>query len=182
MKTIHLLPVLVLALLLAGSGCQSVDQPKETLEGQRSFTFMDSRNLNDKRFSAPSSERDQVIQAAIRESFEANGLSYVPGEADLVVGYLIIRLDNVSTTVIPTYYGSDYGKIQSLAHKKGVLKSRQPGNFEVGAIVIDIIDTSKEELVYRGSAKRDIMGLEDMSGLQPLVESAVAEALADYFE
>lgn len=168
-------------LLFLGSGCQSIDQPKSTIAGQKTFTFLDPGKVKDERFSPPSNERDRMIQEAIRGSFESRGLSFSPGDAELVVGYLVIRLDNVSTTVIPTYYGSDYPKIQSLAHKKGVLKKRQAANFEVGAIVIDIIDARKGELIYRGSAKRDIMGVEELSEMQPLVESAVAEALADFF-
>jgi hypothetical protein len=183
MKKSYRLPFLGLVLLiLAGAGCQSIETPKSTMKGQRSFKFMEPRNVTDKRFSQPSNERNQVIQQAIREVFEANGVQYAPEEAELVVGYLVIRVDNVSTTVIPTYYGSDYAKIQSLAHKRGVLKNRQADNFEVGAIVVDVIDARKKELIYRGSAKRDIMGLENMSELQPLVESAVKEALADFFE
>lgn len=183
MKKIHLSPVIGLGLLFfVFTSCQSIDKPKSTLEGQTSFRFMDSGRGNDKRFSPPSNERDQLIQAAIQEVFESNGVEYAPMDAELIIGYLVIRMDNVSTTVIPTYYGPDQDKIRSLAHKKGVLDNRNPVNFEVGAIVVDVIDTKKQELIYRGSAKRDIMGLEEISEMQPLIESAVAEALEDFFK
>lgn len=183
MKFMQLFPFLSLFLmLLLVSGCQSVDKPKGTLKDQMTFTFMDSRNVNDERFSTPTNERDQVIQGAIRETLEANGLTYSAEDPELVIGYLVIRMDDVSTTVIPTYYGSDYLKIKSLAHKKGVLKNRNAGTFEVGAIVIDVIDVEEGKLIYRNSARRDIMGVEDMAAMQPLVESAVDEALAEFFE
>ena len=168
--------------ILAGSGCQSIDKPKSTIEGHSSFRFLDSRNINDDRFSPPTNELDRLIQQEIRNVFAARGLAYEPENAELVIGYLVIRMDNVSTTVIPTYYGEDHAQIRSLAHKKGVLKSRNPGNFEKGAIVIDIIDAAEEELIYRDSAQRDIMGVTDVSEMRPLVESAVEEALAGFFK
>lgn len=181
MKALRFSPIIGLVSLLSlSTGCQSIDKPKSTVDGQTSFMFMDAGG-SDNRFSPPSSERDRVIQSAIGEVFKSNGLEYAPMDAELIIGYLVIRMDNVSTTVIPTYYGPDHEKIRSLAHKKGVLDNRNPGSFEVGAIVVDVIDAEKQELIYRGSAKRDILGLDEISEMKPLIESAVAEALEDFF-
>jgi hypothetical protein len=179
-------PILLLlaltGLVAAITGCQSIDQPKGTSKGYTSFRFIDKGNSADSRFEEPSEFRDRAAQAAIRDQFESKGLAFSTEDADLIVSYLYVKQDNVSTTAVPSYYGGDYRDIQSYAHKKGVIKSNNPDFFEVGAIVIDILDAKTFKLVYRNFAKRDIKGVTDEAEKQSLIDSAVAEALAGFFK
>lgn len=178
----NFLVILATAFTILLSGCQSIDLPKGTSAGYESFRFIEPNLANDERFEVPSDIKDQLIQAAIKAEFKANGLGFDPEGANLVVGYLIIKQDNVSTMAIPTYYGIDSSKIRSLAHKKGVLKNESWDTFQVGAIVIDIFDTATNKLVYRNFAKRNIKGIADEAELESLIGSAVTETLDAFFE
>jgi len=181
-QPIRIFSFLTLSLTLLLAGCQSIDAPKGTSKGATSFRFFERAPVGDQRFEEPAALRDQLTQAAIRREFESRGLSEAGRESDLMVSYLYIKQDNVSTMAIPTYYGGNYQEIQSLAHKKGVVDNKINDYFERGAILIDIMDTRKQKLVYRSFAKRDLTGVKDEAALQALIDSAVQEALADFFQ
>jgi hypothetical protein len=174
------LSLLILVAMVALTACQSIDQPKGTAKDYSTFRFIRTGPVNDDRFAKPSQDRDLIAQDAIRQEFEAAGLAFAPEGADLMVSYLFIRQDNVSTLAVPTYYGDDYRDIQSFAHKKGVLKGTDHEQFVRGAIVIDIIDVSENKLIYRDFSVRDIMGVDSSEQAEPLIRSAVAEALASF--
>jgi hypothetical protein len=176
-KIVFITGAVLIALL---SGCQSIKQPKGTSQGYNSFRFIDKATTVDNRFEEPSEFRDRAAQNAIWEQFESHGLGIETKDADLIVAYLFVRQDNVSTLVVPTYYGPDYREIQSYAHKKGVLKGNNADFFEVGAIVIDILDAKTNKLIYRGFAKRDIKGVTAEAEKRSLIDSAVQEALAGF--
>jgi hypothetical protein len=183
MKTQPLLLLLSLAGIIAAlTGCQSIDQPKGSSEGYSSFRFIERGSTADGRFEEPSEFRDRTTQSAILDQFGAHGISFEEKDADLLVAYLYIKQDNVSTMAAPTYYGEEYQDIQSYAHKKGVLKSNSRDTFEVGAIVIDVIDLKTQKLIYRSYAKRDIKGVTTNAERDSLIGSAVAEALSGFFE
>jgi len=175
------LPLFAGLLLLLSTGCSSVSMPKGSSKGYTTFKFFAKPPVGDQRFEEPSSLRDQATQSAIRQAMEDKGITLSRESADLVVSYLYIRQDNVSTKAIPAYYGADYQEIQSLAHKKGVLDQPDMGYFDKGAIVIDIMDTRARKLVYRNFAVRDIDGITDEAQLKALIESAVNEALSTFF-
>ena len=162
------------------TACKSIDQPKGTAKSYSTFRFIKTGPASDELFAVPSQDRDQIVQDAIRQEFKASGLTFAPDKADLIVSYLLIRQDNVSMLAVPTYYGDDYMDIQSFANKKGVLKGTDYDHFERGAIVVDIIDVSKNNLIYRDFSVRDIMGVDSPEQAEPLIRSAVAEALARF--
>ena len=164
------------------AGCQSISQPKGSSKGYSTFKFYERAPVGDQRFETPSALKDQVTQAAIQNAFESHGLTVSTTNPDLVVSYLFIKQDNVGTQSVPTYYGPDYQKIQSVAHKKGVLDQPDMGYFQRGAIVIDIMDTKAKKLVYRDFAVRDLQGMDDPDQMAALIKSAVDEALQEFLK
>jgi hypothetical protein len=180
-NNVYSLTLLILTTMVALTACQSIDQPKGTAKDYSTFRFIKTGPAGDERFAAPSRDRDKIVQDAIKQEFKTSGLTFAPDKADLIVSYLFIRQDNVSTLAVPTYYGADYRDIQSFAHKKGIVKGTDYDHFERGAIVVDIIDASKNELIYRDFSVRDIMGVDSPEQAEPLIRSAVAEALARFF-
>lgn len=183
MKIIRLFTLLAFSILLAGIfGCQSIDQPKGTSKGYSTYRFIDKTSGADARFEVPAEPVDRSIQAAIRDELESSGLVDGAGNSELVIAYLIIKQNAVSTTAVPTYYGDEFSDIQTLAHKKGVLKSTIPDQFERGAIVVDVFDTAKQKLIYRSFAVRDMKGVEESDQAELLIRSAVAEALGPFLQ
>ncbi len=174
---------LLASTIMFNLGCKSIDLPKGTSEGFSSFRFIKVDLNPDYDFVEESDDIDSVIQSCITQKLGANSIARDDDNADLIVGYLLLRQDNVTTARIDTYFG--YGKagndIANIAHKRGVVKGKNRDQFEKGAIVIDVIDTQKNQLVYRSYAVRDIDGIPDVQ-MPLLVESAVEEALQPFFQ
>ena len=142
---------------------------------------MDSTSIPD--FVEGAVSVNAMIQDAIMSQFETNGFTIGQENADLIVAYLLIIQDNVSTTMIDTHfgYGRSTGKIMDEAHKRGVIKGKRPDKFKAGAIVIDLVDRKTNELVYRNYAKRDIIKNISDDKRQKRITEAVNEALAVFF-
>lgn len=161
------LTVLVLAVII--SGCATIDLPKGTSKGYSTFCFVHTNRSSVPFFAESSVPVNRMVQDAISEEFESQGLT--------------IDDDNASTAMIDSYFGHgrSAGDIVELAHKNGVLKATTPDNFEAGAIVIDLIDAKTDELVYRHFAKRDLIKNISDEKRRQRVTDAVNEALAPFF-
>jgi len=162
-------------------GCSTIDMPKGTRAGYSSARFMKVKEYP----AGVSSNKalNQKVQRAIAAEMEKAGISITAAKADLIVAYMLLKQDNVSTTSIDNYYGygDDSKEISRKVHKK-IEKGGQRESFDRGAIVIDLIDARKNKLVYRSYAVRDV--LEDVSAQtrNKRIQEAVQEALADFFK
>ena len=172
-----------LVLIFVVVGCASVDMPKGTHEGYSSARFIRADSPNPD-LAESSDIMNAIIQNAIAGVVQKSGMDLRNDDADLLIAYLLLIQDNVSTTTISDHfgYGRDKGAISDLAHKKGVIQGNRQERYEASAIVIDIIDADTNELIYRNFAKRDV--LQDITDDERIarVRSAVGEALADFFQ
>jgi len=78
-------------------------------------------------------------------------------------------------------YGRNADDIAILAHNRGALGSR-PDYFRQAGIVIDVIDSRTNKLVYRGHVKQDVMVNATEATRAARIDAAVAQALADFFQ
>jgi len=129
-------------------------------------------------------EVNEMIREAVEYRFGQEGFEVKDGDADLVVAFLLIIQNNVTTTAIGEYFGysEDRGKILSQAHKKGVIKGKHADFYEAGAVVIDLLDAHSNKLIYRNFAKRNIVGNRTENEVQAEIQAAVDEALANFFK
>lgn len=175
----------VLSLLLAVSvvGCASVDMPKGTSKGYSSVRFVDKSPGSGAAFAENSVDVNQIIHDAVADNFTAHGFEVGGSDAELIVAYLLILQNNVTTAAIGDYFGynSDKSALADLAHKEGVIKGRHREKYEAGAIVIDLVDAETQNLVYRNYAKRDIVRELPDDQREQRIHDAVNEALADFF-
>jgi hypothetical protein len=179
----HLKPAsLLLAAGLLASCTGHVDRPQGTSKGYSSARLI-QRNPN---LPAPSTAIEKqvhgLIQKSLASQFTAKGMSYGKGSSDLVVAYLVIYQEPGMTADYRDYFG--YGRnaddIAVLAHNRGALGSR-PDFFRQAGIVIDVIDSRTNELVYRGFSKNDVVKGASASTRAARIDAAVAEALANFF-
>lgn len=77
-------------------------------------------------------------------------------------------------------YGRNVDDIATLAHNRGALGNR-PDFFRQAGIVIDVIDSRTNKLVYRGFSKNDVVKGASSSTRAARIDAAVAEALANFF-
>lgn len=175
----------LLGTLVFLSGCSSIDMPDGTSEGYTSARFFKTGGEVKPAFVDSDMDINAVIQPAIREEFEKHGIEVRDTDsepADLIIAYLLLSQSPSSTAAISTYFG--YGRaaeITDKAHQKGVLDRDNLGLYRRGAIVIDLLDTRTNELVFRHIAVRDGTRNPTVAQREETIRSAVREALSEFF-
>lgn len=172
-----LLPILTVWI----AGCSSVPMPKGSSKGYSSVRFVaPNEPLADDKLPQ-FVEAHQMIKKAISDQMEQHGLKVVESDADLIVAYLIILQDNVSTSYSNQYYGyQDFMDIVNLAHEEGMKKS-YPEKVEKRAVVIDLIDAKTFKLVYRDYAVTGPVANLSEADRQDVINKVVATALQRFF-
>lgn len=184
MKHIHLLLAALAAFTL--TACTSVKMPKGTSEGYTSARFFVVGGEVSLTFVETGAPVNESIQSAIRESFESHGIPVrdtATEDADLVIGYLLLTQDATTTASVDKYFG--YGPssdLVDLAHERGVLEKDNLGSYKRGAVVIDILDTKTNTLVYRNAASGSIENGLSNEQRSKRIKAAVANALSDFFK
>lgn len=180
----HLLkPALLLSLAGLSASCATVEQPKGTSKGYHSARLVQ----RDPNMSPPTDATEKQVHSLIQKSlssqFAAKGLKYGAGSSDLTVAYLVIYQEPAMTAAYTQYfgYGRDAAPIADLAHLRGSINNKRPDYFRQAGIVIDVIDSKTNKLVYRGFAKRDVVKNPSTATRAARIDAAVAEALADFF-
>lgn len=175
------------ALLLAAAGlfasCATVEHPKGTSKGYHSARLV----RHDPGMPAPTDATERQVHAMVQKSlskqFAAHGLKYGADGADLTVAYLVIYQEPGMTAAYPNYfgYGRDAAPIADLAHLKGTVENKRPDYFRQAGIVVDVIDSKTNKLVYRGFAKNDFIKGASAATRATRIDAAVAQALAEFF-
>ena len=182
-RTRSLLAALAAFTLMA---CTSVEMPKGTSEGYKSARFFVVGGEVTPTFVETGAPINASIQSAIRESFESHGIAVratAAEGADLVIGYLLLAQDATTTASIDSYFGYDRSRdIVDLAHKRGVLDKDKVSFYKRGAIVIDVLDTKTDTLVYRNAIVGDIVDGVSNEERSKRIKAAVADALDGFFE
>jgi hypothetical protein len=165
------------ALILSGCSSTPTEVSKGTVQG-RTFNFVSRQsepNYADNREAVHRS-----VQRAITKDLAARGLTRVPSGGDLMVAYLLIKGDNVSTTVNPDYFGDsdDLGHLEDIAHNKHMAHGARD-HFEAGTLLIDIVDGKSSKLLKRGYATRPLPSNLPASARDARIQEAVDEILRD---
>lgn len=183
MTALRLLAVAACAAVL--SSCSSnVSMPKGNSKGYTSARIV--KRAPDSPAITNSREKrvHNLIQSNIKSQFKARGLGFNAPDADLVVGYMVIYQDNSMTTSFDDYFGYGRGSndILNLAHKKGVTEGDRPDYFERAGLVVDVVDTKTNKLVYRNVSVGDLVNGPSDVTRPSVVTAAVNEALAPFFK
>jgi hypothetical protein len=179
------LPLLLVALTasLFVSCAPGVDQPKGTSKGYTSARLIQRDPASPAISNAEEKQVHAMIQKSIATQFSGHGLSYGSGGAGLVVAYMVIYQEPGMTATYPQYFG--YGRseeeIADIAHTRGALENKRPDFFRQAGIVIDVIDSQTNKLVYRGFSKGDVVKGASAGTRAARINAAVAESLAAFF-
>jgi hypothetical protein len=182
MKFLTLPALAVLSLVLLACG-PSIDMPKGTSKGYTSARLI-HRDPSLPAITKPI-ERSihDMIQNSLRRQFTAKGLAYGSANADLVVAYMVIYQEPGMTASHTDYFG--YGRsgdaILDRAHVRGAVESKRPDYFQRAGIVIDIIDSRSNKLVYRNFAAGDVVRGASAATRAARIDAAVAQTLSGFF-
>jgi Domain of unknown function (DUF4136) len=178
MKKLLLLPLLLTGLFIAGCSSTPTHVDKGALQAH-TFNFINggialTPPATDKRNIA-----HQQIQEAIIKNLAAKGLTRTDGTGDIIVAYMIIIGNNVSTEAVTTYFGSgrDAGALHDKA-QAAYTDSGNPNHFEAGTLLIDVIDAKTYELLYRDFVVRPVMWQATAEERAGRIQEAVDAALA----
>jgi hypothetical protein len=160
-----------------------IDMPKGTSKG-----FTSARMVKRDPNRPPSTEAIEVqvhrmIQKSLANRFEANGIAFGKNDADLTVAYLVIYQEPGMTARYEDYfgYGRDADKISDVAHIRGALDNKRADYFQRAGILVDVIDSRTNKLVFRNLATGDVVRGTSDSNRAARIDAAIAEALASFF-
>jgi hypothetical protein len=120
------------------------------------------------------------IQDSITQGLADRGVTRASTDPDLLVGYLIILGNGVTTLTIDDYFGSgrsSYGEREK-AHR-AYTKASNPNGFEAGTLVVDILDARTFKLLHRRHVTRPLLQEPAESVRQERLREAVNETLQD---
>ena len=165
------------AVILGGCSSTPTNVSTGTIQA-RTFNFLSRQaepNYADNRQAV-----HQSVQRAITKDLAVRGVTRVPSGGDLTVAYLLIKGDNVSTTVNPDYFGysDDLGHLEDLAHNKRIAHGARD-HFEAGTLLIDIVDGKSSKLLKRGYATRPLAPNLSAGARDARIQEAVDEILRD---
>ncbi len=176
MKNSWFLPLVLTGLFIAG--CSTPTQVDKGAIKAHTFNFINGGIA----LTPPATERreavNQQIQSAIITDLAAKGLVRTDGPSDVIVAYMIILGNNVSTEAVTTYFGA--GRDADLLHTKAqnaYTGSRNPNNFEAGTLLIDVIDAKTYELLYRDFTVRPVNGNATTTERDNLIQQSVETVL-----
>jgi len=92
---------------------------------------------------------DSRVHSAVNDELVARGYHEAPNP-DFRVTYHVMLSNKLDVQSFPTYYGYGLGRV-------GVASSDvRVEQYEVGTLLLDVVDGAKNELVWRGSAQARI--------------------------
>ncbi len=170
---IDLLCICILGLAFL-AGCSSgSDEVTSSEIHARTFDFVGRKS------EAPSYADDRaavhsMIQSAISENLAARGLIQATASGDVIVAYLVITENNVSTSAISDYFSYRKDCVHDV-----YTEGKNPDHFEAGTLLIDIIDPKSFRLLKRGYATRPIMRHLSTDSRDARIREVVDEILRD---
>jgi hypothetical protein len=179
MKRNTLLVLAVGALALAGCSSTPTTVDRGPISA-RTFSFVDPGAKPAPAYADNRQAVHTAIQDAITKNLAARGVTKAASGGDVTVGYLVITGNNASTRSISDYFGyaSDAPGLQDKAHS-AYTGSKNPNYFEVGTLVIDIIDAKSFKLLKRGYATRPVLRNVPAETRATRIQEAVDETLRD---
>ena len=183
MKILSLLSTVAIAISM--NACSTnIDMPKGSVKGYNSARLI-KRDTFDTKLNAKEEQTHRMIQKSINTEFTNRGKSFgnANTNADLIVAYLIIYQNNIMTTSYNEFFGwgRDVGHITDAAHIKGVIKNVRPDSFERAGLLIDVIDSKTNKLVYRNIFVGDITRGTSEAVRSQRINKAVNQALTPFF-
>ena len=187
MKSLLLLSALTITSLVC-SCSTGIDIPKGTSKGYQSARLIeynpDAEVTDDAAAVVREKKAHAMIHKALSEEFSSHGITYGKSNADLTVAYLVMIQNNAITFHYNDYFGKgrDADAITDYAHLKGAIRSKRNEFFERAIIVVDVIDTKTNNLIFRNHYAKDTIDKPTDAQRNQRIQAAVKEALAPFFK
>ena len=116
---------------------------------------------------------DSRIRSAVERHLTAKGFQKRDGSnADLLVAYQVAISDETDISTLSTYYGYRRTGI--------IVQDTRIREYEQGTLILDLVDASRNELVWRGTAQSEIRSDMSPQDREARIDEAVRTILAQY--
>jgi hypothetical protein len=167
--------------LLWLAGCSSTPTQVDTGPiHARTFSFIQRTQKASPGFANENEDLHKMIHEAIVKNLGSRGVTNVEAGGNVLVAYMVIVGNNVSTTAINDYFG--YGRNAVELQEKAqdaYTSSKSPNAFQAGTLVIDIIDPTTLKLLKRGYTVRPILRNQAAEARAERIQEAVDQILQD---
>lgn len=175
---------IVLCAALAAVGCSSkmeiatTYKPADvrTISGYRSYSWLPLPKAGDTRINNEF-VAEQVVPEVDRILQERGFVKDTTGTADFKVGYLLTVQEVTDVKSVNTYYGYEYGYEGPTG--PGYTKTYDV-SYEKGTLIIDVVDTTSDRLIWRGTAQAKTDPDADRSQRREKLEKAVQKILKEF--
>jgi hypothetical protein len=145
------------ALLMGGAlGCSSLSvssdyDPAEDFSRLRTYMWLPGPQPKTGDVRLDNALLDARIRKAVDEQFATQGYEKIKsGQPDFRVGYHLSTEKRLDVRTINDYYG--YGWGYGYGYAPMGYSSTQVSEYDVGTLILDIVDSELDRLVWRGSA------------------------------
>ena len=173
------------------AGCAALPQKIESgselskgskLSGLTTFGFLPNRVMAKAEALSNTPYWYSQIGKAVAESLSAKGYRQVKnGRSDLLVACHAVLKRTELVTIISNYSG--YSLSPSESAKTNLSKftvPKKPGEAPVAFVIIDILDPSHRQLLWRGWAKVGLTGAQDPNHLSGIIKAAVDRIMESF--
>ena len=177
MKTriLYLAGFMVLALSIL-AGCNSIKNLKTAVEYDReasfdsysAYKFMNEISVSDTHDNY-STENKRNLENAIHAELKRKGLEETE-TPDLYINFFVLDSHESKSITRTSYRNQQYG---GMTHLDTYIKE-----YEQGTLIIDIVDASTKNLVWRGLATGVITG--EQKDMQKTIKEAVGAIVSEY--
>ncbi|WP_343485549.1 DUF4136 domain-containing protein [Allomuricauda sp. d1] len=176
MKRAIYLVSIILPVFLVLASCNSIKNLKTAVEYDKQANFASYNSYKfDKELSYSdthdnySSENQRTFENAIHDQLRRKGLEETE-TPNLYVNFFVVDTQESKSITHTSYRSQRYG---GMSHVDTYIK-----NYELGTLVIDLIDVSSKKLVWRGLANGVITGKQ--KDMQRTINEAVRAILSKY--
>jgi hypothetical protein len=163
-------------------GCRTVSvsadwDQNHDFSGYRTFGWLHAQQPETGDFRIDNPLVDKRIREAIDKTLQARGYEKVGDTgADFLVGYHLDVEKRLDVQTMNTYYGyGRHGRWGGVGYPQTYVNE-----YEQGSLVIDVADTSRRELVWRGTGTRRVSQSSSPEKSSQVTDKAVAEILARF--
>jgi hypothetical protein len=167
--------IVATAAIAVSGGCRTVSvsadwDQKHDFRGYRTFGWLHGEQPETGDFRIDNPLIDKRIREAIDKTLQARGFKRVGDTgADFLVGYHLGLEKRLDVYTMNAYYGYRRGGVS--------YPQTQVSEYEQGSLVIDIADTGRRTLVWRGTGTRRVSQSSSPEKSSKVFRKAVAEIL-----
>jgi len=152
------------------------------LAGRTTFRFLPNRVMEAAEAVSNAPYWYSQIGKVIAQDLSRKGYRQVgDAKADLLVAYHLVLKRTQAVTILNNYSAYDLSRSEiAQTDLAKFTDPKKPGEAPLGLLIIDIIDPTHRQLLWRGWAKTNLPGIRDPNRLSGLIADVVARTLADF--